>query len=417
MLALDNSIVTHFAIAIGIGLIIGAEREKNRQSANENTGLGIRTFTMVTLLGAVTAFIHFWLFTLAIICVLVFSAIGYCRQSDERPGMTTEIALIFSVILGGLCLNAPELAASIAVVVSILLAAKETMHEFVSGMISKEELNDFLILAAATVVILPLIPDQAIGPYRTINPRNLWLIVILVMVIGALSHILLRCLGHRIGLPIIGFLSGFISSIATITSMGARAKETPYLLDGSIAGAILSCLATFLELAILLLLLSPSTFRALAWPLIFGALSITVYAFVICIRPGGDLTASTEYIPYKTFSLTTALKLAAVIAMMLILSSALEDRLGLKGLLAISAISGLVDVHAPTITVAILVATNKLAQSQAVTPILLALSVNAASKVFMAFISSSRRFWLPVSLGLFIQIALTWMGWWFASRV
>lgn len=414
MLALSPSIVTHFAIAIGIGLIIGAEREKSSQSADQKTAQGVRTFTMAALLGAVTAFIHFWLFVLAILCVLFFSAIAYYRQTNEHPGMTTEIALILTVILGGLCLNAPELAASLAVVISILLAAKESMHIFVLRMMSREELNDFLILAAATVVILPLIPDQSIGPYQAINPRNLWLIVILVMVIGALSHILLRWLGPRVGLPVIGFLSGFISSIATINAMGTRAKEASSLLEGAVAGAILSSLATILELVILLLVLSPSTLSALTWPLILGALSITVYAFTIGIRSHYGVTIPAEYTPYQTFSAATAFKLAALIALMLILSSALKDWLGLNGLWAVSAISGFVDVHAPTIVVAMLVATGKLSHSEAATPILLALSANAASKFFMAFISSTRQFWFSVGVGLLIQIVFIWIGWWFA---
>lgn len=413
MLTLNTSLVTHFAIAIGIGLIIGAEREKHRQGAAEKSAQGIRTFTMATLLGAVTALIHFWLFALAILCVMVFSAIAYARQINEHPGMTTEIALMLSVVLGGLCLTAPELAAALAVVISILLATKETLHAFVLGMLSKEELNDFLILAAATVVILPLVPDQFIGPYHAINPRNLWLIVILVMVIGALSHVVLRVLGSRIGLPVIGLLSGFISSIATITTMGERAKETPYLMHGAIAGALLSSLATILQLALLLFVISPSTLMVLAWPLLFGALSITVYALIIGLRAGHERNVPITYTPYQTFKPGTAFTLAAVIALMLILASALKDWLGLNGLLAVSAISGLVDVHAPTIAVATLVATGKLAHSQAALPILLAFSVNAASKVFMACITGPRPFWQAVSLGVLAQIALTWLGWWF----
>lgn len=414
MLTLNSSLVTHFAIAIGIGLIIGAEREKHRQGAAEKSAQGIRTFTMATLLGSVSALIHFWLFAIAILCVLVFSAIAYARQINEHPGMTTEIALITAVLLGGLCMTAPELAASLAVIISMLLAAKDTLHQFVLGVISKEELNDFLILAAATIVILPLVPDQFIGPYHAINPRNLWLIVILVMAIGALSHIVLRGFGARIGLPVIGLLSGFISSIATITTMGERAKESPNLMRGAIAGALLSSLATILQLVLLLFVISQSTLIALAWPLLFGALSITAYALIVGLRAGHDLDMPIAYTPDQTFRPGTAFTLAAVIAFMLIFASALKDWLGLNGLLAVSAISGLVDVHAPTIAVATLVATGKLAHSQAAIPILLAFSVNAASKVFMACITGPRQFWQAVGLGVFMQIALTWLGWWFS---
>jgi len=234
----DSLVFINFAIALGIGLLIGAERERSKGSGLEKTSEGIRTFTIATLLGAVTGSINFWLFIAAIFCVLVFAAIAYYKQLTEHPGITTEIALIFSMILGGLCVSAPDLAASLAVTMAILLAAKNSIHGFVVSILSREELNDFLILAASTVIILPLVPNDFIGPFNAINPRNLWLIVILVMVVGALSHILLRLLGTRIGLPIVGLLSGFISSIATVTTMAERGKETPELMDGAIAGAI-----------------------------------------------------------------------------------------------------------------------------------------------------------------------------------
>ena len=111
------------------------------------------------------------------------------------------------------------------------------IRDSVSTILSETELNDALILAAAALVLLPLAPDQYLGPFNALNPRTIWKIVILIMSISATGYISLRVMGPRIGLPITGLTSGFVSSAATISSMGARAAQDPNLLWGAVAGA------------------------------------------------------------------------------------------------------------------------------------------------------------------------------------
>ncbi len=86
-------------------------------------------------------------------------------------------------------------------------------------------MRDALIFAGATLVVLPLLPNQPMGPYDALNPRSIWIVVILVMAISAAGYILIRLLGARFGLPIAGFASGFISSTATIGAMGTRVRR------------------------------------------------------------------------------------------------------------------------------------------------------------------------------------------------
>ena len=410
-ISINNVPWLNLAVALGIGLLIGAERERSKGSGPDRSSAGIRTFTIASLLGAVSSVFNFWLLVVSIFCVMIFAAISYYNRKGKDPGLTTEITLIFSVILGGLAMSAPALAAALAVSVAILLAAKEPIHGFVLGMVTKDELNDFLILAAATLIILPLVPNESIGPFEAINPHNLWLIVILVMVISAFGHLVLRWLGGRIGLPLVGLVSGFISSIATITAMGERAKETPVLLGSAVAGAVLSSLATILQLALLLAAIHTPTLHALTWPLIFGGTSIAVYGLVVTLisfhNNGADTTKLTE-----TFSVKTALMLAAVIAIVLIVSAALKTWFGQTGLVFASGIAGLVDVHAPTIAVATLAAAGKLVAESTVIPILVAFSVNSLSKAVMAVISGGKQFSLQVIPGLIVQVAATWLGWW-----
>ena len=409
---IDQSIWLNLAVALGLGLLIGAERERSKGSDPTTSSAGIRTFTIASLLGAVSSMVNFWLLVVSIFCVTIFEAIAYFNQRGKEPGLTTEVALIFTMILGGLAMSSPALAAALAVSVAVLLAAKEPIHGFVLGVVTKDELNDFLILAAATLIILPLVPDASIGPFEAINPRNLWLIVILVMTISALGHLALRWLGGRIGLPVVGLVSGFISSLATVGAMGARAKETPALTGSAVAGAILSSLATVLQLALLLAAIHPPTLHALMWPLVFGGVSIAIYGLVVTLYSLHNKNTAEANRPTKTFSVKTALILAAVIAVALVASAALKAWFGQAGLVLASGVAGVADVHAAAISVASLAAASKLSTQSAVIPILVAFSVNSVSKAVMAVISGGKDFSRQVILGLIVQVSATWVGWW-----
>ncbi|MEQ1487619.1 MAG: MgtC/SapB family protein [Methylotenera sp.] len=410
-MAIDNALWLNLAVALGIGLLIGAERERSKGTGADRSAAGIRTFTIAALLGAVSTLIDFWLLVVSIICVTIFAAIAYFNRKNEDPGLTTEITLVFTVILGGLAMTEASLAASLAVSAAILLAAKEPIHGFVRGAVTKEEMIDFLILAAATLIVLPLIPNELVGPFQAINPRNLWLIVIFVMLIGALGHLALRWFGRRIGLPIVGLVSGFISSIATIGAMGARARETPALLGSAVAGAVLSSLATILQLAMLLAVVHLPTLRTLAAPLIFGGIASITYGLVVTINSLHEQDAVMDK-PSRSFSVKTALILAAVIALVLVASAALKTWFGQAGLVVASGLAGLADVHAATISIASLEAAGKLAPENAAIPILVAFSINAISKAVTAVVSGGKTFSKLVIPGLIIQVSATWFGWW-----
>lgn len=420
---LDSAHWLNLAVALGIGLLIGAERERKKaaigerriESSASSSVAGVRTFTIASLLGAVATAIDSWLLMVSIICVTVFVATATFVSKDDNPSLTTEVSLIFTVILGGLAMSSAGLAAGLAVAVAILLAAKEPIHWFVRGAVTKDEMNDFFILAAATLIVLPVVPNELVGPFDAINPRNLWLIVIFVMFIGALSHIALRLLGSKAGLPVVGLVSGFISSIATIGSMGARVRKTPELMGTAVAGATLSSLSTVLQLSMLLAAIHPPTLHALAIPLGFGGVAIALYGAVVTLssfhQNGAEVTN-----PGRSFSVKTAIVLAAIIAVALLASAALKIWFGQAGLVLASGVAALADVHAATISVASLALADKLASADAVIPILVAFSVNATSKVVAAAITGGREFARQVAWGVIIQVAAIWIAWWVFGR-
>ncbi len=415
---IDSAHWVNLAVALGIGLLIGAERERKKAAVGErrkdgssSTVAGVRTFTIASLLGAVSMAIDPWLLMVAIICVTVFVTAATFVSKDDNPSLTTEVSLLLTLILGGLAMSEAGLAASLAVAVAILLAAKEPIHWFVRGAVTKDEMNDFFILAAATLIVLPVVPNALIGPFDAINPRNLWLVVILVMLIGALSHIGLRLLGSKAGLPVVGLISGFISSIATIGAMGERARNTPDLRGSAVAGATLSCLSTVLQLSLLLAAIHPPTLYAIAIPMTFGGVSILIYGLIVTLSSfhhNGVEMAN----PGRSFSVKTAIILAAVIALALLASAALKEWFGQAGLVIASGVAGMADAHAATISVASLALAGKLAATDAVLPILIAFSVNAVSKVIAAMVTGGRDFTRQVALGVVIQVSSVWIAWW-----
>jgi uncharacterized membrane protein (DUF4010 family) len=416
---IDNAHWLNLAVALGIGLLIGSERERRKadtgERRKENFGTssvaGVRTFTIASLLGAVSTAIDPWLLMVSIICVTIFVAAATFVSKDDNPSLTTEVSLIFTVILGGLAMSSAGLAASLAVAVAILLAAKEPIHWFVRGAITKDEMNDFFILAAATLIVLPVVPNELVGPFDAINPRNLWLVVILVMFIGALSHLALRLLGNKAGLPVVGFVSGFISSIATIGAMGSRARKTPDLMGSSVAGATLSCLSTVLQLSLLLAAIHPPTLYALAAPLVFGGVSIAIYGLIVTLNSLHHNGIEIDNLG-RSFSVKTAMILAAIIALALLASAALKIWFGQAGLVVASGVAGLADAHAATISVASLALAGKLASADAVIPILVAFTVNSGSKVIAAIITGGREFAHQVTFGIVIQVSAIWIAWW-----
>jgi uncharacterized membrane protein (DUF4010 family) len=230
--------VLNLGVALGIGLLIGAERERRKGEGPSRSPMGIRTFTVTSLAGAISFTVGGEL-VLAVTTagVITLTAFTYWRSHEDDPGLTTEIALILAALLGGLTVQQPALAAGVAVSVAILLAVRTPLHHFLRSVLTEAEVEDALIFAGATLVVLPLLPDRPLGPYDALNPHAIWIIVILVMAISAAGYIAVRMLGARFGLPIAGLVSGFISSTAAIGAMGARAAKAPDILAAAVAGA------------------------------------------------------------------------------------------------------------------------------------------------------------------------------------
>lgn len=396
--------------AVGVGALIGAERERRKGIGPARSPAGIRTFTITSISGAV-AFALGGVALLAVVTgsIAVMVGVSYWRAQDQDPGLTTEIVLVLTSLLGGMCMQAPQTAAAIAVAVTVLLYAKAWLHNLVISVISKDELDDALIFAAATLVVLPLVPNSQMGPYLALNPHSIWIVIVLVMAISAAGYVAVRLFGARIGLPLAGAISGFISSTATIGAMGSRARKSPDLLAACVAGAVLSTVATVAQMALVVAATSMPTLLSLSGPLLLAGGTALVYGAAFTLKAarnaGSDAAQSGG-----VFSLKTALAFGVILAVILVISAGLQERFGGAGVLLAAVVAGLVDTHAAAISVSTLVASGKVTPQDAVLPILAALTSNTLSKIIMAATGGGWAFALRVVPGLLLVAIAAWVG-------
>ena len=390
--------------------MIGAERERRKGKGPGRAAAGIRTFALAALAGGISlAFGGEVILAISALVVGALAAIAYGRSRDRDPGLTTEVALLTTFLLGALAVRETALAAGLAVAVAILLAARTRLHRFVRTVLTEQELQDALLFAAAALVVLPLTPDRPIGPLEVFNPRTLWKLVVLVMAISAFGYVAQRLLPTRLGLPLTGLASGFVSSAATIAAMGQRAARDSRLCRPAVAGAVLSTLATVIQMAALLLATNRATFDAMRLPLLFAGVAAVAYGLVFTIRlkgVRGDGPAPRG----RAFDPKVSLLFAVTVSAILFLAAFLQHRLGNRGLEVAVALAGFADTHAAAISAASLVAAGRVMASDAVVPILAGMTTNTITKAVAAAAAGGRTFALQTVPGLLLVIGAAWVG-------
>lgn len=402
--------------ALGIGLLIGIERERHKGDGPTRAPAGVRTFAIVAMFGAVGHLVgDTWGVALAVAITSAFVLGAYLRSSGEDPGLTTEFAMVLTCALGGLAQRSPALAGAIGVSVAALLVARGWLHSLVRDRLGDQEVTDAVMLAGAALVILPLLPDHPIDPYGVFNPRMIWKLAVVVMMINAAGYVIVRMLGAAAGLPLAGLAGGFVSSAATIGSMASRARETPQLQRAAVAGATLSSVATVVQLAIVVWIASQGLLRSL-WPALVGAGVVALgYGAAFSIKAFRHREAVPER-PGRAFQPRTALIFAATVTAVLFLAALLEQRFGSAGGIVGVALAGFADAHSSSISAATLAEAGAIDDATAVFAILLAFSTNTVTKIAVAWATGGPRFALRVSPGLLLMLAAAWLSVWIGAR-
>ena len=401
--------LTGLLTALGLGLLIGTVRERLHKPVE--TMAGIRTHTLVAVLGSVSVGLGMAPFVAALLMVGALAVVGYQQSAKTSLGMTGEVSILVTFVLAGLSMHDPMLASSIAVVVAGILFAKEPLRRFGRELIREDELKDVLLLAASAMVILPLLPNHAIDPWGALKPYALWRIVVLVMAVGMFGHIAFRATGTRWGFPIAGFFSGFVSSTASVVSLGRSVKDKPHLLYAASAAALLSILSSLILFAMVLGATSQALMSAMLLPLFVAGLAVLMVS-VFCLRmidvhepPEVDTATS-------AFKISHALVIAATIGLVMLVSAWLRQLFGDSGTLVASWVVGLAEIHAAAVSVAQLAVAGT-EQPDAVRWGVMGILISSAlAKSSIAFASGGRHYGVLVSAGLLAMITAGGLALW-----
>ena len=406
----DMSLWIKLSVALGIGLLVGAERERRKGPDQQPSAAGIRTFAISALSGGVATVLD-QAFVLLVVLLIVggLSLVAYQRSRARDPGLTSEVALLLTCLLGALCMTRPAMAAGIGVALAALLAGREQMHRFVRLALTQAELHDVILFLGMALIALPLAPDRYLGPWEAINPHALVRFVVMVMAVGAMGHMGRRLLGSQYGLSVSGLAGGFVSSTATIYAMAKLSRQDAAQLRGAAAGAVLSTVATMVQLSLVLWLLLPALFVVLLWPLGFGALAAVLYALALMAsRKPAAPPQWGELVQGHAFELKATFTLAAFVLLVTLVAAALNAWLGPRALVYGAAATGLVDAHSVVASVSALVGSGKLALADTPWAVLTALSTNTFTKAVIVAYSGSPGYRLRVLPGLVLLMAAVW---------
>lgn len=386
----------HLAVALALGLMVGLERER---SGHQHPA-GSRTFGIAGLLGGAAAAISPYAAAAAILGAGVVAAAAYRRSSEQDPGATTELALVAVVVLGALSWTSPSLAVGAAVGVALLLWAKGPIHRFARELVSEADVRDALTFFVAAFVVLPLLPDSDLGPYGVLNPRRIWLIVVLLTATGWAGYVASRVLGVRRGLAVTGLAGGFVSASATTGAMARRARD-PAVRREALGAALLASVSTLVLLALICLYVSTDVLRLLAPSLALCAVALLATVAVLLRRPSTPPAAGVdaEDAPEpevseraaRPFALGPAVVLAAVLTGALLLGRWGQETFGTAGTVVVSGVAGLADAHAGALAAVQLAAEGQVSAVTAAWAVAAALATNTVLKVLLAFAAGGVR--------------------------
>ncbi|MFD2245896.1 MgtC/SapB family protein [Pontibacter ruber] len=349
---MEHDLFQTLAISLGLGLLVGLQRQR------DNTRVaGIRTFPLITLFGTLSGMLAQeyggWVVAAGLISLAGIMVVANVLKSKTPPvdaGQTTEAAALLMFAVGAYLVDGQTtIAVTVGATVAVLLHLKEPLHQFVER-IGEKDLAAGMQFVIVSLVILPVLPDRDFGPYKVLNPHNIWLMVVLIVGIGLAGYYAYKLFGEKAGTFLGGVLGGLISSTATTVSYARRSKKD----DGNSALAALvifiASTVSLLRIIIELSVVAPATIARVGPPLgaVFLLMAI-VTAVIFFFNRNGEERMPEQGNPAQ---LKTALVFGAIYAAVILATAAAKDYLGSSGLYLVAIISGLTDVDAITLSTA-----------------------------------------------------------------
>lgn len=383
-------------VALAAGLLVGLERGWRARAADDGErAAGLRTFGLSGLLGGICGALAVLTAPLVLAAgIIAFTAsVGVFNviqaMADRNFSATGLVAALLTFILGAYAvIGEPAVSISAAVAMTIVLALREQLHGMLRN-ITWLELRAVLTLLAMTFLLLPVLPDRSIDPWDSINPYQVWLMAILIAAVSFVGYVLVRITGDAVGVGLASLTGGLASSTATTVALARMQRESR---SGAkvLAGGVLMAGSTMMfRIIVIVFFIQPQLAGRLAPGLAAAGL--------ICVIAGALMTfrqkegEHPDFGLKNPFELGTALKLAALIAVIGLIANIVVAQLGSSGMYAVSALSGIADVDAITLSVARM-SDAQLALDAAGIAVLIAVASNSISKTVMAAWLGGRGF-------------------------
>ena len=355
---IEFNIFYKLAAALGIGFIIGMQRENSYSRNNSRHPAGLCSFSIVSLCGALSCYLGEFMdsivpFVTGLVVVgllLVASHVAYGlsnRENGGPAGVTTSTALIMIYFLGALCWFNRLLEACILMIVLLwLLAVKRQLHEFAKKL-SSEDIMATVKFAVISLLILPFLPNHAFGPpgLEVLNPHTIWLFVVFISGIGFVGYVLIKVVGPGKGIWLTGLLGGLASSTALTLNLVGRSRDNEQYAADFTLGIVLSWSVMYVRLYLICVFLVPSLALPLLAPLLVPVVPGLGYALYLKIRESKNhLQKTTDF--NNPFKLLPAVKFGLVFTVVMFLANAARVYLGSGALIACSFLGGAAEMDA-----------------------------------------------------------------------
>ena len=357
--AMDLILLQKIGVAVALGALVGLEREQKSQRIGLAQFGGIRTLTLISLLGALsyflstTSMVFFALLAGGFLALLVVSYVLTSKKYKD-VGATSEMAAMLVFVIGILSAMGEFVVATLVTLTVIaVLHFKEVLHQWAKHL-ENEELLSTLQFVAVAFVVLPLLPDAEYGPYGFFNPRTIWLMVVLVSGLSYVSYLAIKFFGGKKGIGLMGFLAGFVSSTALAVNFSEHSKHnrkvvTPYVLATVMAGS-----AVFFRVFVEVAAVSPQFLPQLYVPMLSMGVTGVLVVLYLWWRGDGDSKGVEKKVQdlQSPFSLVPALKFGLLFAASLFFTRFGREVAGDCGVYLTSFLAGFVDVDAVTLSIA-----------------------------------------------------------------
>lgn len=386
---MDSATLQTCAIAFGLGLLVGLQRERAAAEV-----AGIRTFPLITVSGTMIALLaqHFggWILAAGFIAIaaMLISASIIKQSRSYDPGLTTEVAALLMFAVGAyLPVGDTTLAVVLGALVAILLQMKDVLHNFVRKM-GEHDLLAIMRFAAIALVILPILPDRNYGPFHVLNPYDIWRMVVLIVGISLSGYAAYKIFKERAGTLLAGILGGLISSTATTVSYARSTKNAPEASSLAAIAIMLASTVSVIRVSIAFAVVSPQALTQVMPPLLcmFGAMACL--SALLYFRRQGERQAMPEQ--ENPTELTSAIIFGGLYGSIIFAVAAARELMGEHSLYLIALISGLTDVDAITLSTGRLVAEQRLDPATGWRLVLIAIIANLAFKMGAVFFLGNR---------------------------